>query len=121
LQSLSETLCVKLFLPGISVVIRRLHDTNKPHQVWGLLFVEQYCVNSGMKQFVNILFVLPLFAQNSFHYNIRRSQIESYIEKVIEGKQLTKNSTFYYPKLEFDDYTMWGGSSNHGENYGIGW
>ena len=30
LQSLSETLCVKLFLPGISVVIRRLHDTNKP-------------------------------------------------------------------------------------------
>ena len=30
MQSLSETLCVKLFLPGISVVIRRLHDTNKP-------------------------------------------------------------------------------------------
>jgi len=84
--------------------------------LWG-----QYCVNSCMKQFVNILFVLPLFAQNSFHYNIRRSQIESYIEKVIEGKQLTKNSTFYCPKLEFDDYTMWGGSSNHGENYGIGW
>ena len=30
LQSLSETLCVKLFLPRISVVIRTLHDTNKP-------------------------------------------------------------------------------------------
>ena len=32
-----------------------------------------------------------------------------YVNAVTEGKQLIETSTFYYPKMEFDDYMMRGG------------
>jgi hypothetical protein len=36
-----------------------------------------------------------------------------YIEAVTDGKQLIETSTFYYPKLEFDDYMMRGGCAEY--------
>ena len=35
--------------------------------------------------------------------------IYEYINAVTDGKQLIETSTFYYPKMEFDDYMMRGG------------
>ena len=36
-----------------------------------------------------------------------------YVNAVTEGKQLIETSTFYYPKMEFDDYMMRGGCAEY--------